>query len=266
MADRDPQEPKAPGQPQRSGIQSLDMALPLLRLLAASAGPRTLTDLAQDAGMPPSKAHRYLVSFSRIGLVLQDRQSKLYDLGPLAAEIGLAALSRNEFVNRAADGLAELTAETGLTSLLSVWCEHGPTIVRWQRAPNFAATSFGLGSTLPLLGSATGHLFLAFLPREITARCLSIEAKARDEGKTPNLEAVQSLVDKVRKDPIASVDGRFIPGLRAIAAPILNWQGEIEAAVTLIGTDDGLLDKNSQKRACLLAFAQRLSLPPKFPN
>ena len=66
------------------------------------------------------------------------------------------------------------------------------------------------------------------------------------------------------------VDGRFIPGLRALGAPILNWQGEAEAAITLIGTDDDLLAEGSAARRYLTAFVARLSiadsiLAPGFP-
>ena len=43
-----------------------------------------LRDIAQQADMPPAKAHRYLVSLIRAGLVMQDPASSHYDLGPFA--------------------------------------------------------------------------------------------------------------------------------------------------------------------------------------
>lgn len=242
----------------RSGIQSLDAALPLLRKLAYGSGPKTLKELADATGMTPSKVHRYLASFSHIGLVTQSDTTRRYDLGPLAAEVGLAALSRRDFVNQAADGLAELTAETGLTALLSVWSTRGPIIIRWQRAPDFAATSFGLGSTLPVLASATGHVFLAFLPDQMVRDRVAAETQSRG-GKT-KAEAPQDMIRRVRKDRLAMVDGRYIPGLSAIASPILNWQGEIEAAVTLIGTDSARMAEGSDARDRLQAYASAISL------
>jgi hypothetical protein len=53
-----------------------------------------LKDLAAAAGMSAAKAHRYLVSFQRLGLVTQDPRSTRYDLGPAALQLGLAALAR----------------------------------------------------------------------------------------------------------------------------------------------------------------------------
>ncbi len=257
------------GEPARGGIQALDAALVVLRAMAAFAGPVTLTDLARAAGMPASKAHRYLASFIHAGLVQQRERSGRYELGPFAAELGLAALSRSEFVNRAADQIEALCAKTGLTVLLTVWANQGATVVRWERAASPVHTSFGLGTTLPLLSSASGRVFLAFLPRRITASALRAEvAKARAARlKWPDLEptdeGVERLIARVRKDGMAGVDGRFIPGLKAISAPVTNWQGEAELAVTLIGTSETILAPKSAARGFLRAFAGGLSRPER---
>ena len=51
------------------GIQSVEVGGQLLRALAHHGRPLALKDLARDAGMSPAKAHPYLVSFGKIGLV-----------------------------------------------------------------------------------------------------------------------------------------------------------------------------------------------------
>ena len=53
------------------------------------------------------------------GSWVQSGRSGRYSLGPFAAQLGLAALSRNDFVNRAADGLEELCLQSGMTALLT---------------------------------------------------------------------------------------------------------------------------------------------------
>jgi DNA-binding IclR family transcriptional regulator len=251
----------------RGGIQSLDAALSVLRSLAGFPGPVSLTDIARAAGMPASKVHRYLASFIHAGFVVQRERSGRYDLGPFASEFGLAALARNDFVNRAADGLEELSQETDLTSLLTVWGNRGATVVRWQRAPSFTVTSLGLGSTLPLLTSASGRVFLAFLPRRLTEGLLRLEVeRALTAGiewadVAPREDSIAALIADTRARRLASVDGRFVPGLRAVAAPVTNWQGEAEVVVTLIGTEEAILASDSAARRHLSAFARRLSVP-----
>ncbi|GHF40259.1 IclR family transcriptional regulator [Seohaeicola zhoushanensis] len=233
----------------QGGLQSLDAALALLARLAEAPGPQTLTDLARSGDMPVSKAHRYLASFVHAGLVRQAGRSGKYDLGPAAMALGLAALARLDFVNRTADRLPDIVAETGLTALLCVWSEGGPVVVRWERSARYMVTALGLGSTLPLLNSATGRVFLAYTPAPLTAALL-----AREGG---NAEA---LTEETRARGYASVSGDLIPGLAAIAAPVLDWQGQAQASVTLIGTDPALAAPGSAAIPALLRFCADLSV------
>ncbi|UZW55354.1 IclR family transcriptional regulator [Sphingobium sp. JS3065] len=252
----------------RRGIQSLDAALGLLKTLAKFPTAVGLADLARAADLPTSKAHRYLASFMKAGLVVQQGRLGRYDLGPRAVEIGLASLGRNDFVNRAADALEELSTATGLTALLSVWGGQGATIVRWERSSSTTVTSFGLGSTLPLLSSSSGRVFLAFLPRRITAARMRIEMERwLDAGQwlpdiDPNPESIDRMVEKVRADRLAALDERSIPGLFSLSAPITNWQGEIEVAVTLVGTLYDHKGRRPDWQQEIREFAQRLSIGP----
>jgi DNA-binding IclR family transcriptional regulator len=248
------------------GIQALDAALSVLRVLRSFEGPATLSDIAREAGMPPSKVHRYLASFMHAGLAVQKERSGRYDLGPEAAELGVAAISRNNFVVRAAEGLEELAESTGQAALLAVWSNSGPTVIRMERGPNLTTTSIGLGSTFPLLDSATGRVFLSYLPRQQMMPRLQLELnRAATSGISwpdlnPDLGNVEALTKKIRREQIAYVDGRYIPGLIAISSAITNWQGEIEVAVTLFGTHRELLEPDSPARAALIDFASRYSV------
>ena len=112
----------------------------------------------------------------RCGLVRQEADSR-YDFGPLALQIGLAAMRRIEPVQLAEQALPELVAETGYTALLAVWSITGPTVVRWQRSREPLVTNLGLGSVLPISRSAAGTVLVAFLPQAVTAEALAAEAR-----------------------------------------------------------------------------------------
>ncbi len=101
--------------------------------------------------MTPAKAHRYLMSFQRLGLASQDPVSGRYELGGFALQMGLA--------------LAELRDRLNVTVGIAVWDNQGPTVVHWMESSYPAKASFKLGDVMPLLGSATGLLFAAYLPR-----------------------------------------------------------------------------------------------------
>ena len=250
------------------GIQALDAALAVLRVFRSFDGPATLSDIAREAGMPPSKVHRYLASFIHAGLAVQRERSGRYDLGPEAAELGVAAISRNNFVVRAAEALEELAETTGQAALLAVWSHSGPTVVRLERGPNLTTTAIGLGSTFPLLDSATGRVFLSYLPRQQVMPRLRLELdRATAAGinwpdLSPNPDSVEALTKRIRQERIAHVDGRFIPGLTAISSAITNWQEEIEVAVTLFGTHRELMEPTGPARTALVEFVSRHSIAP----
>ena len=84
----------APATPQRSqrGIQSVEVGGQLLHALAHVGRTMALKDLAREAGMSAAKAHPYLVSFGKLGLIEQDAASGRYGLGPLAMQLGLISL------------------------------------------------------------------------------------------------------------------------------------------------------------------------------
>ena len=88
MEDDAPTAPRA----DRRGIQSVEVGGTLLQALVRHGGPMMLKDLAADAGMPAAKAHPYLVSFGKLGLIEQDPASGRYGLGPFALQMGLTAL------------------------------------------------------------------------------------------------------------------------------------------------------------------------------
>lgn len=98
---------------ERAGIQSVEVGFTLLEVLAKADGPLMLRDLAASASMSAAKAHRYLVSFQRLGLVHQDASSTRYDLGPSALQLGLAALTRVDAVKLARERMTPLMERIG---------------------------------------------------------------------------------------------------------------------------------------------------------
>jgi DNA-binding IclR family transcriptional regulator len=88
-----------------------------------------LKDVAQHAGMSASKAHFYMVSFKRVGLVTRHEVTGHYALGRYALDLGLSALRRLDLVEISRDAMRMLSSQISESVFLSVWGNHGPTIV-----------------------------------------------------------------------------------------------------------------------------------------
>lgn len=216
----------------RRGIQSIEIGLRVLDALATAEGPQTLKDLALAAKLPTSNCHRYLVSFARAGYVMQEARSGRYELGPRLLRAGLAALARLDFMGIASEALERLVDATGHTGSIAVWGEAGPTIVRWISGRIAVHTSLSVGTIMPLLSSATGRVFVAYLPARQTTALLAREQMSG--GSDPN-----ALISAARAAGFSEASGDHIPGLNAIAAPVLNAYGEATAVITLVCTRPG---------------------------
>src|SRR3989344_5202936 len=93
------------------GIQSVEVGGQLLKVLARTGRRMALKDLARAANMTAAKAHPYLVSFGKLGLIEQDAVSGHYGLGPLAMQLGLTSLQKVDPVRLAIAELPALAAE-----------------------------------------------------------------------------------------------------------------------------------------------------------
>src|SRR5271166_3155950 len=68
----------------RGGVQSVTIAARILNALARAGGRVALKTLAAETGLARAKAHRYLRSLRTAGLVSQQADTSLYQLGPQA--------------------------------------------------------------------------------------------------------------------------------------------------------------------------------------
>ncbi|HNF91722.1 MAG TPA: IclR family transcriptional regulator [Accumulibacter sp.] len=224
---------------QPQGIQSIEVGTRLLRALAAGRRAMMLRDIARNAGMPAAKAHRYLVSFMRMGLVEQDANTGRYDLGGFALELGLASLARLDPVRLAGPVLDDLCERSGETVALAMWGNHGATCVRWVEAGGPVTITLRTGVVLPLTSSATGLAFSAFYRSPYLKKMLDAEVRATAEARNAQPEAVlaalMAQLDEIRGHGISRASGSVTPGINGFSAPVFDHSGRMVAAITSLG-------------------------------
>ena len=224
------------------GIQSIEVGGQLLLALAHRGRPMALKDLARDAGMAPAKAHPYLVSFGKLGLVAQDDASGRYGLGPLALQLGLISLQQFDPVRLATPRIVELAQSLGHTVALAVWGNRGPTIVRVEEAPSAVHVNMRHGTVMSLRGTASGRLFAAYLPRELVLAALAAErpdgphTAGRASAPRAAIDApFHRQLEQVRRHGISHIVDGAVPGVSALAAPVFDESGHIVLSLTAIG-------------------------------
>lgn len=244
----------------RKSIQSVEAGVEVLKSLVEAQGSIALRDVSAATGMSRSQAYRYLLAYVNTGFVRQDPVTSKYSLGPMALRVGLAALGQIDVTARATEGLDLLVETTGRTGLLTVWAEGGPTIIRWVNGRQRIVTSLGLGSVLPLLVSAAGHIYLSYMPVRVTEEMTKREWINLPHQPGETLEGMRhDIRKKIRARGFAGVSGTVIPGLCAIGVPVLDSQGEAAGVISLIARAGEPLETDAACVRAILETAEKIS-------
>lgn len=229
------------GEKLQRAVQSVEVGGRLLLALADGAGAMSLKDLAAAAGLTPSRAHPYLVSYGRLGLVEQDAGGR-YDLGPAALKMGLACLQRLDPLKAAEPVLQALSTQTGHAVALSVWGNFGPTVVRLAEARQPLHVALRVGSVLSLFDTATGRAFAASMPLEALRLAIAgpLGQATGASALASRTEELAVLRDELRRRGVARAVGRPIPGVNAFAAPVLDMHGHPALVITVTDHQDRL--------------------------
>jgi DNA-binding IclR family transcriptional regulator len=244
--------PKPARDSEPRGIQSIEVGGRLLLALAHHGQPLALKDLAAAADMSAGKAHPYLVSFIKLGLVERETEGGRYGLGPLALQMGLIGLQQYDPVRLATERIDELARATGHTVAIAVWGHRGPTLVRIAEAPSPVHVSMRHGTVMSIPDTASGRLFAAFGPAEAVREALENEAmasaasregapaggrpaRARAGGRFGLGTAFDREIERVRADGVACIEGVALPGISAVSVPVFDARGRLVLSLTAIG-------------------------------
>jgi DNA-binding IclR family transcriptional regulator len=228
----DPAETAAGDEPERTsrGIQSVEVGGQLLKALAQTGRPMALKDLAREAGMTPAKAHPYLVSFGKLGLIERDGLSGQYGLGSLAVQLGLISLQQVDPVRLAIAELPQLAVAAGCTVSAAVWGASGPVIVRVEEGPSQVNISMRHGMPASLRHTGTGKVFAAFADPATVARALAVQGL---ESVLRDPAFIAEMAD-IRSSGVCVVRDELIAGISAMAVPVFDGFGKLVLAIAAI--------------------------------
>ena len=223
-------------------MQAAATGMAVLKGLADLGGRATLTALSSHVAEPPAKVHRYLASLAEEEFVLQDAATQQYFLGPEAIRIGMAAMRQADPIRAAEPALVRLRESLEVTCFIAVLGNRGPTVVRLEEPGLPVTVNVRIGSVLPLLWSATGRAFLAYLDERAVKAMAQEELASSSAEQRASLSAeapIEALRASVRRAGCASVRDTNLPGISAVSAPLHDHTGRVCAVLTALGASGG---------------------------
>jgi len=252
----------------RRGIQSIEIGTQLLVALGRHVAPMALRDLGKAAGVSVGKAHPYLVSFLKVGFVVQDSAGR-YELGPLALQLGLAKLQRLDPIKEASPLIERLAADTGVSIALAVWGNFGPTIVRLEEPTQPLHVNLRTGTVMSLAYTATGRLFAAYMAPKVIEKMMSEDISRLGGRGQPKMSApqIERLLSETRMHGLSRTIGQPIPGIDAFCAPVFDSTNNLVLGITAMGPE-ATFDREwngkvaTPLRACALEISRSLGHVP----
>ncbi|MFK5922491.1 MAG: IclR family transcriptional regulator [Verrucomicrobiota bacterium] len=213
-------------------IQSLDRGLQLLIAAGSSNRPLGLAELTEMLGIDRSSAYRLANTLKMRGFFHQSPDTKAYTLGPAIWQLASQMRQSNSLMQIAREHVAELASQTGETAHLAVRENDRVLFLEHSLTNQAVGVSAGSGRTEPLHCTALGKALISELSAQDINELLGSGELEKYTANT--IRSAGDLASKCKSNQalgFAVDDEEFHLGVRCVAAPIHDFDGQIVAAI-----------------------------------
>ena len=226
---------KHPSETEGTTVVALERGLQLLGLLARDRRI-SLTEIALRAGMPPSTAHRLLMTLQGHGFADFDENTQDWMIGVEAYRIGSGFLNRINVVEAAQPFMQGLVTETGETANLAIADDGDVIFVSQIETPNPIRAFFRPGTRSEMHASGAGKALLAQMPRQDVEALLQKKGLPEFTAKTlARADDLFAELDRIRRQGWAFDDQERHEGMCCVAAPVFGYNGKAVCAISVSG-------------------------------
>lgn len=216
-------------------VNSLARGLSLLESFDAANPIMGIAELARKTRLPKSTVHRLIQTLCALGYVIPDDATNKYMLGPKVLDLGFTVLSSLELRDVAAPYLRKLSKSSGETVNLAILDGWQLVYVERLKTQKIVNINLHIGSRLELYNTSMGRVLAAFQSEDWLLQYLEYlkyipEARRYflDSGKL-----FRRILADVKDKGYAINNEELAPGLRSVAAPVINRQGKVVGAVNI---------------------------------
>lgn len=215
-------------------VESLARGLSVLSAFSEERPALSLTDISELLQLNKTTAFRLLATLESLGYLQRDEQTKLYQPALEVLRLGFVVLNGLEVRQVAAPYLRKLVEEIEETVNLAVLDHHEVIYIDRVGSKHMLNVYRPVGSRLPAYCTSTGKSLLAFLPADKLDAVLEATTWVNyTETTLATPEALKQNLELVRQRGFADSNGEMFPELRAVAAPIRQYDGQVIATVNI---------------------------------
>ncbi len=223
-------------------VRSMERALDLLEILAEQHAPVSLTELAAEASLSKTTAHRLMQTLCARNYALKSDDSK-YMIGPKVIELASNHIEHLELYNIAKPYLSELYSAYKLTVFLGKIIDNRVVYVEVVDRKNLSVSGSESGIGVPAYPASIGKCIYASMSGDDIDNQLFTHPLERYTEKTITDPAeYKKMLMQVRKEGWAIDDEEYLRNNRCIAAPVYDYTGSVIASIAMNGDCTELSD------------------------
>jgi IclR family pca regulon transcriptional regulator len=217
--------------------QSVERGLAILECFSPERSVLGIADLADALGMGRSTTHRYVITLTRLGYLVQVEKRK-YRLALRVTDLGMSAMNSTSLQEHARPHLEELRRRTGFTVTIAVL--DGPEVLVVDRVSGSQRSLRQIdfvqapGSRVPAYCTALGKLLLAHLPDQEQRLVVGQMTLTKSAPNTIlSKRALRAKLESIRGQSLVTAEEELAPKWRSVAAAVRSDGNETVAALGL---------------------------------
>ena len=218
-------------------VPALVRGLAILERIARSRRGLTFAQLAREFDFPKSSVHTLLLTLEREGYVQREDETGRYMIGAKMVTIAGPTIDAVVLREKATAQMYALAAELGMTAHLAILEGDAVCVVAKIEPPGHPQVATWIGKRVDVHCTSLGKCLTAYLPDDQLERFIDGRRLLRhNENTIVSPALLRRELARTRALGFALDDEEEEIGIRCIGAPILNWQENVVAAVSVTGS------------------------------
>lgn len=241
-------------------IPMVDKTFKIIEYLYEKGGKIGVSQISKDLNLPKATIFRILTTLKKWGYVEKTEEFDKYMLGKSFIKLGSKVSSETDITSIAVPLINKLAKKVGESTNLGILHNYEVVTVYNAKGEDFYLIS-NLIPVFPLNCSAIGKLFLSkFSDKDLKEYFDSDKPQIRTVNSVGELEGFLELKEEIEREGISYDREEYEYGLSCIAAPIIDIQGSIIAAISISGPTTRLRYKGCENlQEVLILTAKEIS-------
>ena len=223
---------KKPPLDRRDWIAGLEKGLAILEAFDSEHARMTPTQAAERTGLSRTAARRYLLTLESLGYVYTD--GRLYGLTPRVLRVGWSYFDSARLPRTVQPYLRQLSATLNVSAYLSVLDGWDLVVIARNGVSRVMTTGFVLGARVPAPLISPGVVLLAHEADQaaVAAWLDTVELPPFTPHTITSAARLRETIARARVNGYALIEQQLQVGVRGIAVPLRNRNGEVVAALS----------------------------------